>query len=719
MANNIHILLNQTVGQENNVPAKLITKLYTLYSNQLKGLDSWDCNENSIKGTFKTGYTYDKYVEALHSFFDNLNIIPEGYYVYFEDPIVESIILNQLVQLIYPDKNYEGVIAGLEVNNSGNANYYGFRQIFKGNNEIQTFDELPKLTNVKALATSEFEGSQSLTSIDLTNIETFGNNVFNYCTSLEYFNGQNSEKGSLRLPNLKSNGFGGNSFRWGSTNNVWRGPKVKKIYDLGNCTKINDQIFYHCSTLEYIEDGALEQMIHIGNYSFGYCENLIINDLKLPNVTNIGNQSFNHTQIKKISELGNCTIGEYAFEYCDQLTSISPEALENITKINKGAFGSCTNLVIDDLSLPQLTEISEDAFRECKIKTISNLGNITTVTGFKNCTTLTEVSIPLSANTLGPSAFSGCVNLTGVNDIISRITYFHNYCMANILTLPPIIYIKANLCSYRPFNGSNVRSMYLPNITNTNGISGYETPAVGRGDSTVQCGSTMDIYYLKNIRKINGWLFGGKAYAHIYATEWDGSLYYNTNIEGLGRHRENNNWVGEYKGSVPFGERGQRTDPWANYVRWANIKYLVINNTTPPEYWQSTYRYGNGIFSSISLYLKDDNGSNETFHYLVVPRSAINTYLNWDAINPDLSSPNLDSEYREKFSMLTKFTNDATENRIIALESMGHFATKAEYDAAPDMPDGVHSKNEYLIEEYMGLLPGETINWDSTSTWSV
>ena len=69
--------------------------------------------------------------------------------------------------------------------------------------------------------------------------------------------------------------------------------------------------------------------------------------------------------------------------------------------------------------------------------------------------------------------------------------------------------------------------------------------------------------------------------------------------------------------------------------------------------------------------------------------------------------------------MLTKFTNDATENRIIALESMGHFATKAEYDAAPDMPDGVHSKNEYLIEEYMGLLPGETINWDSTSTWSV
>jgi len=714
-----HIKLTQTVGQENNVPAQLITKLYTLYSNQLKGLDSWDCNEDSIQGTFKTGYTYDKYVEALHSFFNNLNIISEGYYVYFEDPVVESIILNQLVNVIYPEKHYEGVITGLEVNNSGNSDYYGFRRIFKGNNEIQTFDELSKLTNVKALATSEFASSQSLTSIDLTNIETFGINAFAYCSNLEFFNGQNSEKGSLRLPNLKSNGFSGGIFQWEKTNNVWRGPKVKKIYDLGNCTVIQDRIFLHCISLEYIEDGILEQITRIGHYSFQYCENLIINDLKLPNITTIGNEAFRNTQIKKISELGNCTICEYTFEYCDKLTSISPEALENITKIYKGAFAYCTNLVIDDLSLPQLTEISEDAFRGCKIKTVSNLGNVTTVTGFTNCTTLTSVSIPLSANKLGQSAFMGCVNLTGVNDIINRITYFDTDCMTGILTLPSIIYIKANVCSYRPFKDSNVRSMYLPNITHTNSISGYDTPGVGRLNRTVMCGSTMDIYYLKNIRKINGWLFGGKSYADIYATEWDGTLYYNTNYEGLGRRRENNNWVQEYKGAVPFGERGQRIDKWAANVLWANIKYLVINNTTPPEYWQSTYQYGGSIFSSISLYMKAESGSNETFHYLVVPRSAINTYLNWDAINPDLSSPNLDSEYRQKFTDITKFTNDATENRIIALESMGHFATKAEYDAAPDMPDGVHSKNEYLIEEYMGLLPGESINWDSTPTWGV
>ena len=90
---NIHIKLQQTVGQENNVPAQLVTKLYNLWGRYQNGLDSWDCNENSIKGTFKTGYTYDKYVEALHSFFDNLTIIPEGYYIYFEDPLVESILL--------------------------------------------------------------------------------------------------------------------------------------------------------------------------------------------------------------------------------------------------------------------------------------------------------------------------------------------------------------------------------------------------------------------------------------------------------------------------------------------------------------------------------------------------------------------------------------------------------------------------------------------------
>ena len=60
-----HIKLLQQNGTETNVSSTLITKLYTLYDLAQRSSDVWDCDENSIKGSFNTTYTYDKYKTEL------------------------------------------------------------------------------------------------------------------------------------------------------------------------------------------------------------------------------------------------------------------------------------------------------------------------------------------------------------------------------------------------------------------------------------------------------------------------------------------------------------------------------------------------------------------------------------------------------------------------------------------------------------------------------
>ena len=725
---NIHIKLQQTVGQENNVPAQLVTKLYNLWGRYQNGLDSWDCNENSIKGTFKTGYTYDKYVEALHSFFDNLTIIPEGYYIYFEDPLVESILLTQLIQPTYPDKNYEGVIASVQLLSSGNASQQGFKKIFRDNREIQTFDELPKFENAKALAEEEFRDCQALRSIDLTNIEVLNAGALRSCVSLEYFNGQTSTKGDLRLPNLRALGFNGNyqfyNYKDGS---VYKGPQIKRILDLGNCTKITSNCFENCMTLEYIDDSIFEKLNLIDSYAFNNCTNLIIEDLKLPYIQYIYNGAFRYTQVKKISELGTCALGNSSFSECTALTTITDEALSNITSIDSYCFDNCTSLVIEDLKLPKLTNIKDHAFRKTKVKKISDLGNVSTVTGFDGCTLLTSVEIPVSATALGGDAFNGCTSLQSIN--ISNIKLFWSGCLANISILPNIMYLPLVTASigYKAFQNTNIRSLYLPNMSNTNDCSGKDVPACSAnphrgGSNVIKCGSNMSIIYFKNISKIDSDTFGGRNFAEYQTLPFDLSRVRNSRDTEYPYHNiENGNAIWEYSGDmqIPFGPKGTNVDGYAGWAVYSNVKYLVINRINPPVFWHSFTTYSNYCYGCVGLYGKEDNGQNESFRYLVVPRSSINTYLNWNAFHPDFSSPNVSEEDRIRYKGYTDFNNDDPSNpRIIALESMGHFATKAEYDAAPDMPDGVHSKEEYLIEEYMGL-GNETINWDVNPTWGL
>lgn len=721
--------VSQSNKLERQVPALLLRKLYYL----ITSYNGYDVNETDFVGNIETGYTYDKYLEKINEAFPNLTIVPQGTYVYFEDPELETYIKQKIVDLLYPDNEFEGVPNTIQSLNTGNMGTWGFRQIFSQNingsapsdvaqrygyNNTWTFDELVNMPKIQSLAQHEFRDVKTLTSIDLTNIVKMGSYVFRACDNLQYFNGRDSEIGTLRLPNLSTDGLNGFAFYCyrDSTTGLYKGPQVIKILDLGNCNDIGGQSFRYCKTLEYIDDSVLRKITRFGDYCFGDCENLVINDLKLPNVTEIRQGVFQNTKVKKISELGPCAIRYEAFRGCTSLTTISDEALANIKSLEYDVFTGCSNLVIEDLKLPNLTSIGNNAFKGINITRVSDLGNISLITGFADCASLRYINIPDSANALGQDAFNGCINLEISNSLFSKIISFYNGCLQGHTSLPTVLSLpQCTRIGYTPFKNTNVRSIYLPNLVNTNNINDNSTPDVGRGSQMLGCGPNMAIFYLKNISKINGGAFGSKSYKQQYTFDFDTTHWFESGYEVFGRHYVNGTLLEEYRndGPLKFKPKGVNTDPWSDFTGYANIKYLVINRTTPPEYWQSSYRYqGNCVFSTFGLYYKSDDGTKETFKYLAVPRSAITAYSLWEGLNPDFSSPNLEEADRTKFISVTSFTN------IIAIESMGHFATKAEYDAAPEMPDGVHSKEEYLIEEYMGLSNGETINWDPTPTWS-
>ena len=88
---------------------------------------------------------------------------------------------------------------------------------------------------------------------------------------------------------------------------------------------------------------------------------------------------------------GVTSIGEYAFFYCESLTSVTIP--DSVTSIGKYAFFCCTSLT--SVTIPD---------------SVTSIGRF----AFSNCTSLTSVTIPDSVTSIGLYAFASCTSLTGI-----------------------------------------------------------------------------------------------------------------------------------------------------------------------------------------------------------------------------------------------------------------------------------------------------------------
>ena len=146
------------------------------------------------------------------------------------------------------------------------------------------------------------------------------------------------------------------------------------------------------------------------------------------------------------------SIAEYAFSFCESLTSITIP--DSITSIREGAFFNCNSLT--SITIPDsVTSIGVGAFGCCPLLTSIDIpagvtsigdstffgcGSLTSITipdsvtsignwAFESCGSLTSITIPDSVTFIGEYAFADCPSLTSVT--VGCGSYAHQYCIDN------------------------------------------------------------------------------------------------------------------------------------------------------------------------------------------------------------------------------------------------------------------------------------------------
>lgn len=183
---------------------------------------------------------------------------------------------------------------------------------------------------------------------------------------------------------------------------------ILEIY--GNTKK---PVYYYISN--DVEKVVIEEGItHIGNYSFSNCECLV--EVVLPKTVK--------------------TIGAHAFDNSTELVTISGTA-SNVTSVGANAFNStqvmnngylqlgntlftATEATGDlDFTGKGITHIADGAFlRNQKVTSIIFDESLTTIgaEAFSGCTNLTTLNLPNTVETFGDDAFRNCTNLPVVGD---------------------------------------------------------------------------------------------------------------------------------------------------------------------------------------------------------------------------------------------------------------------------------------------------------------
>ena len=254
--------------------------------------------------------------------------------------------------------------------------------VFKGNEDIVSFDELQYFTGVTSISNSAFSGCSHLTSVILPDgIETIGDYAFFSC---KYLN-------SLTLPN--------------------------------SVTTIGDAAFYECTGMTSIT--LSNSMTSIGGAAFYNCTGLT--SISIPNsVKTIGSDHYGNGAFDGCTGLTSIvipssviSIKSQGFTRCEKLESIVVEdgnmiydSRNNCNAIVETSTNTiicgCKNTIIPN----SVARIGSRAFLSCKGLTSITIPNSVKSIGiyaFRMCTGLTSITIPNSVTDIGSDAFSDCI----------------------------------------------------------------------------------------------------------------------------------------------------------------------------------------------------------------------------------------------------------------------------------------------------------------------
>ena len=289
----MHIYISQTNNSE-NINTTLINKLYKLIKNN----DQYGIlTENStFLGALIVNTTYKEYEDYIESKYPLLSINASKYYILFRDQTIKELMISNFAS------------DGTGISNDDILMINSLNNVFKNNENIQTFEELNQLTNVKYLLVDEFRNCINLTNINLNNISIIRNYALN----------------NTHIYSLNSN----------SIQEIWANAcadcKYLQEIDIPNCTSIGQLAFSGCISLQSLTLNC-PNLNSIGASAFYKCNNLSYIDLSKTRITSTNIYILNNTCTSMTIKFPK-TLTELKGKYVnfDSLTTVYITGLENV-----------------------------------------------------------------------------------------------------------------------------------------------------------------------------------------------------------------------------------------------------------------------------------------------------------------------------------------------------------------------------------------------------
>ncbi|WP_294743407.1 leucine-rich repeat protein [uncultured Prevotella sp.] len=327
---------------------------------------------------------------------------------------------------------------------------------------------------VTSIANSGFSSNENITEVTIPNtVTSIGDYAFYYCSSLASFSVPASVTtiGSTVFEFCSIPNFTFEASNTAITCNsgipctdhlflyrdVNRGGyelttgAIKALTIGANVTTIYTNMFNGCTLLSSIDFSEATGLTSIGDYAFINCGNYVPTEPGEATVPNLTTIDLSNTKVT--------SIGQYAFNACSKLTTISlPNTLQTI---NDGAFNGCSSLT--SFSVPgSVTTIGSTVFDYCSIPTFTFEASNTAIT----C----SATIPCTNLYLGrditftESGFSGVSALTiGTNvTSIGSLFFYSNITSVTVPWLSSPIAIADDAFSEETFTKA---TLWIPGGT--------------------------------------------------------------------------------------------------------------------------------------------------------------------------------------------------------------------------------------------------------------
>ncbi|MBO7476350.1 MAG: leucine-rich repeat domain-containing protein [Salinivirgaceae bacterium] len=343
-------------------------------------------------------------------------IITDDTPITFADPNVKTICVTNW------DTNSDGELSYAEA-----AAVTDLEEVFKGNAEIVSFDELQYFTGLANLGDFAFSNCESLSSVTIPNsVSSIGEAAFYTCSSLT----------SIIIPE------GVTSIDYLSFNRCYN---LKSASFPNTLTNIGSYTFACCDSLKSIT--IPEYVSTVGSNAFGLCGNLssVIVKARTPPVAESNVFFYVNHSIPVYVPCGSLSAYQDAFEWSEftnikedcQITFADARAKEiciaNWDTNKDGELSYSEAAAVTDLGevftaetdivsfnelqyFTGITSLDEDAFRYCpNLISVTIPNSVTTiVSAFNGCSKLESINIPNSVTDIR-NAFYGCTSLTSIS----------------------------------------------------------------------------------------------------------------------------------------------------------------------------------------------------------------------------------------------------------------------------------------------------------------